>query len=97
MTLEEALREAAAKGLTHVTLWPVPSEDGKKTYWSCRATPSTGHKYVETKSLDPAEAMLEVLKAMPKAAKRTAAKVTATVSDEPSPTEGGIDEWLPKT
>jgi len=72
VTLEEALREAATKGLTHVTIWPVESHDRKTVYWYARATPSTGHSYVQTHALDPAEAMVEVLKALPNAKKRHA-------------------------
>lgn len=78
MTLEEALLAAANRGLTHLSLHPVFSEDRKTTYWRATATPSTMHKYVSTQSLDPAEAILEVLKALPKAPAR--GKVTAAVN-----------------
>lgn len=77
MGIEDALREAAAKGMTHVTLWPVPSQDGKSTYWHARATPSTGHHYVSAAETDPAKALMQVLEELPRAKKRTAAKVTA--------------------
>jgi hypothetical protein len=46
MTLEDLLREAAAKGLTHLSLHPVHSGDNKTVYWRATATPSTMHKYV---------------------------------------------------
>jgi hypothetical protein len=82
MTLEQALREAAAKGLTHVTMWPVPSQDRKTTYWYARATPSTAHSYVQTQNVDPVAALTAVLESLPKAPKRVAKKVTATVTDE---------------
>lgn len=81
MTLEEALLAAANKGLTHLSLHPVSSEDRKTTYWRATATPSTMHKYVSTQALNPVEAILEVLKALPKAPAR--GKVTAAVSDHP--------------
>ena len=81
MKLEEALREAAAKGLTHLTIWPVHSEDRKKIYWYARATPSSAHSYVQTCAIDPAEALLQVLKALPKARKT---RLTAAVI-EPTP------------
>lgn len=71
MTLEEALLAAANKGLTHLSLHPVFSGDRKTTYWRCTATPSTMHKYVSAQSLNPVEAVLEVLKALPKAPGRT--------------------------
>lgn len=94
MTLEEQLREAVAKGLTHLTLYPTPSDDGKKLYWRATATPSTGHKYVTTTSMDPIEAIGEVLKALPKAPKRApAGKVTATVivgDHDPEPARAGL-------
>lgn len=103
MTLEEALREAAAKGLTHVTMWPVHSNDGKTVYWHCRATPSTQHSFVQTNALDPAEAMIQVLKALPKAPKR-GKEVTAKVSkrnalpidETETETETEIDEPSPR-
>lgn len=82
MTLEEALLAAATKGLTHLSLHPVFSEDRKTTYWRAVATPSTMHKYVSTQALNPVEAVLEVLKALPKAPARTK-PVTAAVSDHP--------------
>lgn len=72
MTLEEALLAAANKGLTHLSLHPVFSEDRKTTYWRATATPSTMHKYVSTQGLNPVEAVLEVLKALPKAPTRHA-------------------------
>ena len=71
MNLEQALREAAIRGLTHVTLYPVQSEDGKTTYWYARATPSTGHSYVQTQGVDPVDVMTKVLEALPRAPKRT--------------------------
>lgn len=92
MALEDLLREAAAKGLTHLSLHPVQSEDGKMTYWRCSATPSTVHKYVQTANTDPAKAMEIVLEALPRAPKRAppkydlvteAVEVTAAVNDEP--------------
>lgn len=70
MTLEELFKEACAKGITHFTLYPVPSQDGKTLYWCARATPSTGHSYVQTQTLNPIEAIIEVLKSLPKAPKR---------------------------
>lgn len=109
MTLEELIREAAARGLTHMTLYPVASEDRKATYWRASATPSTGHKYIATTSRDPVEAMAEVLKALPKAPKRSPPKrgdaqldVTATVTepinmDESAERLEEIDKWLPRT
>lgn len=69
MSLDTLLKEAAAKGMTHLSVWPVPSQDGKKLYWHAQATPSTGHSYVQTNSLDIVEAITEVLKALPKAPK----------------------------
>lgn len=74
MTLEDLLREAAAKGLTHLSLHPVPSDDGKTTYWRASATPSTQHKYVQAATLDPAEAVRVVLEALPRAPRRATPK-----------------------
>ena len=70
MTLEELFKEACGKGLTHFTLYPVESMDRKTIFWACRATPSTGHSYIQTQTLDPIEAITETLKALPKAPKR---------------------------
>jgi hypothetical protein len=91
-------------GLTHLSLHPVHSVDGKTVYWRCTATPSTMHKYVHVTTNDPVEAVSQVLKAMPKAPKRKA--VTATVTD-PEPDapaqapqlqpESELEAWLPKT
>lgn len=78
MALEDLIEQAAAKGLTHLTLYPVQSEDGKKTYWAARATPSTMHSYVQTEATDPVKALTAVLESLPAAKKR---KVTATVSE----------------
>lgn len=72
MTLEERIKEACDKGLTHLTVWPVPSVDGKHTYWAARATPSTGHAYVSTQSKFAVDAIAEVLAQLPKAKSRQA-------------------------
>lgn len=82
MALEDLIREAAAKGLTHLSLHPVHSEDRKTVYWRCTATPSTMHKYVHVTTTDPVEAMLAVLASLPKAGRRKA--LTAAVSVPPS-------------
>jgi hypothetical protein len=89
MTLEEQLREAAARGLTHLTVYPVPSEDGKTTYWAARATPSIRHGYVSTSTLDIVEAMSTCLAALPKAkAREQKEKVTGAVT-----AENALDKW----
>lgn len=74
MTLEELLREGCKRGLTHLTLSPTPSTDGKKIYWAAQATPSTMHKYISCAAEDPVEAILQVLQALPKAPIRSPAK-----------------------
>lgn len=102
MGLEEIIREAAKKGLTHLSLHPVHSEDNKTVYWRCTATPSTMHKYVHVTELDPVAAISAVLKAMPKAASRAKPaagapepkrEVTATVNDPVDLHDGPNDEW----
>lgn len=111
MTIEELLTAACAKGLTHLTMWPVPSADGKTTYWHARATPSTGHHYVSASGLNPADVLAEVLSSLPKAPKRavTAAvkprfdSVNPPISEMPqrAATPANLDpeleDWLPKT
>jgi len=77
VTLEELLKEACTKGMVHLTLYPVHSQDQKTIYWCARATPSTGHSYVQTQTLDPIEAVIQTLKALPKAPKRSAKEVSA--------------------
>jgi len=83
MTLEELLADASTKGLTHLSVWPVPSADGKQTYWAARATPSTGHQYVSAQSKFAVDAITEVLLALPKARKRADKKITAAVTEPP--------------
>lgn len=58
--------------MTHLTMWPVPSADGKTTFWKARCTPSVAHGYVEIESLDPVDAITRVLQLMQKAPKRSA-------------------------
>lgn len=106
MTLEERIKEACDKGLTHLTVWPVPSVDGKHTYWAARATPSTGHAYVSTQSKFAVDAIAEVLAQLPKAKSRSLPpprEFTAAVTDpvavakeEFSQITSEIDRWLPK-
>lgn len=78
MTIEDLLQQAAAKGMTHFTLYPVHSVDRKTVYWHARVAPSTMHHYIEETDLDPVLAMQRALTALPKAPKR--AKVTAAVN-----------------
>jgi hypothetical protein len=103
VTLEELLKEACAKGLTHLTLYPVPAADGRITYWHARATPSTGHHYVARAGTDPIDVLSEVLSNLPKAPKRA---VTAAVKRPPLATEPTtipakldpeLEDWLPKS
>lgn len=107
MMLEDLLREAASKGLTHLSLHTVWSADQKTVYWAARATPSTGHSYIQVQGKDPVELLTQVLKALPKAPKRAAPaskaqrelEVTATVNatNAEAEPESEIDKWLPKT
>lgn len=85
--LEELLVAAVAKGLTHFTLYPVESEDRKTIYWAARATPSTGHSYVQIQDTDPVAAMVQVLQALPQAKKRAATKKDRGVADLSSATD----------
>jgi len=102
MTLEERLLEAAQRGLTHLSMHPVPSEDNKTIYWRCSATPSTGHRYVAAIELDPVSAMTKALSELPKAPRRTVPKskdeITAAVTeptptDDPAPSLGDFAQW----
>lgn len=97
MTLEEAITEAAARGLTHLSLAAVPSNDRKTTYWSAVASPSTAHRHVSATSKDPIQAVMEVLADLPKARRNTKSKsggLTATVIAEAA--EAPDAEWLLK-
>ena len=81
--LEALLRQACEKGLTHLTLAPTPSADGKTTYWGARATPSGQHMYVAVNHTDPVVALKGVLLGLPKAGRRKIVKsepVTAAVN-----------------
>lgn len=101
--LEDLLREAASRGLVHLSLHTVWSADQKTVYWAARATPSTGHSYIQVHGKDPVEIVSEVLRALPKAPKRKGASdpnlyapeqpeldVTATVKDDAEGQGGGI-------
>lgn len=98
-TLEELLLAACERGITHLTLYPVPSRDGKTTYWEARATPSTVHKYVNVTDTDPVVALKGVLLGLPKAPKRSPKELTAAVTPDAAPTlepqQENIDQWLP--
>lgn len=102
--LDEALRDAARKGMTHLTLYPVVSADGKTTYWHARSAPSTGHSYVQITSLDPVDALVRVLLALPKAPKRAApTKITAAVTEPEDISSSAahepkteLEKWLPQ-
>ena len=110
--LEDALRLAAEKGMTHLTLYPVESHDKKLMYWHAKATPSTGHSYVQITTTDPVDAVVKVLEALPKAPKRAAPtkrfdEVNPPISEMPQravtaavtddqPQTEEIDKWLPQ-
>lgn len=85
--MEELLKAAADRGMTHFTLYPTPSQDSKKIYWCARATPSTQHGFVQVVDQDPVKAASAVLEHLPKAKLRAAKKVTVAVS-EPEPQPG---------
>jgi hypothetical protein len=82
IALQDRLLDAAAKGLTHLSVWPTHSTDGKTTYWTCRATPSNEFSYVEATHTSIDIAIMDCLIAM-KAAKKRKKEVTATVKFEP--------------
>lgn len=85
MTLEDLLREAAAKGLTHLTLYPIDSVDGKTVYWNARATPSTTHSYVQAANYDPVVAVTTVLDALPRAQRRKSPSARVEKFDSMNP------------
>lgn len=87
-SLEDLLRQCAANGCTHLTVYPVHSADNKTIYWHARATPSTQHRYVHEIDVDIVAAITKVITLMPAAKKRVPKKdmldFTATVT-EPEP------------
>lgn len=83
MTLEEALKQACERGMTHLSLWPVPSDDRKTTYWKATAAPSTQHRRSEGTSTDPVDAVLKALTEMPKAPKIPARELRVRPGREP--------------
>lgn len=93
MTLEDTLREAATRGLTHLTLYPTWSNDGKTTYWNARATPSTGHQYVSAAHSDPVEAVRVVLTELPRCKKRVTATVTEPQMEKEPATSLDPEQW----
>jgi hypothetical protein len=98
VTLEELIRQACDKGITHLSLAPTPSEDGKKVYWRAQATPSTAHKYIAVNHTDPVEAMTQVLANLPKAPRRKAATKEAAspiFADSPDVPPGGTSDGPP--
>lgn len=91
MTLEEALKQACDRGMTHLSLWPVPSDDRKTTYWKATAAPSTQHRRSEGTSTDPVEAVLAALVEMPKAPKIPARELRVRAGKEPEITAAVIE------
>lgn len=101
MTLEDLLKQAAARGLTHMALYPVNSLDKQKTYWTATAAPSSGHHYVRGTDLDPVVALKTALTDLPKAKLRAPpaklkSDVTAAVTEAKTEQED-LTTWLPKT
>lgn len=104
---DDLLRLACERGITHLTLYPIPSTDGKKIYWQARGTPSTEHKYIQTSDTDPVVALRGVLIGLPKAGKRNrsqskdprpgAANADPEITAAVTPVEPEtLDSWLPK-
>lgn len=91
-SLEELLRAAAAKGLTHLSVHPTDSTDGKTTYWRASATPSTQHRYVDATGTDIVEVVTRVLTELPAAKRRAVPKkdVTVMVTNEPGEPLSGM-------
>lgn len=89
-SLEDLIRQCAANGCTHLTVYPVHSADNKTVYWHARATPSTQHRYVHEIDTDIVAAITKVITLMPKAPKRAPSKkgmldLTATVTPSEEP------------
>lgn len=98
-SLEELIRECAAAGCTHLTVYPVHSTDNKTVYWHARATPSTAHRYVHEIDTDIVAAITKVITLMPKAPKRAPSKkgmldLTATVTEPPLVSDAAHDQML---
>ena len=94
-TLAELIREKAARGMTHLTLYPVPSVDGKQTYWCARCTPSTEHRYSQAAAADPITAITQALQEMANAPKRKGADPKMMVGSEPVTATVTEEEVLP--
>jgi len=92
MALEDLLKEAASKGMTHFTIYPVPSEDGKTTYWVARASPSTQHHYIQVVNIDPAKAAEAALASLPRASRRNLPKMKPDTDVTVAVNDGDPDE-----
>lgn len=109
-SLEEALRDAAARGITHLSIYPVHSADRKIVYWHASASPSTEHLPAKASSLDIVEAAAQALHGMARAPKRSAPKrenqgtlpidaIPGKETEDGNVTAavtGGFEDFLPK-
>lgn len=98
-SLEDLIRQCAANGCTHLTVYPVHSADNKTVYWHARATPSTQHRYVHEIDTDIVAAITKVITLMPKAPKRAPSKkgmldLTAAVTEPPLVSDAAHDQML---
>lgn len=91
-TLEDRLRQAASKGLTHVSLWTVWTENKKQVFWAASAVGSGGQGYLRVEHTDPIQALTAVLDHLPRAKGVTAGKKREAQPGDRDPTEFEVDE-----
>lgn len=65
-SIEELLVDCASKGMTHLTVYPVHSEDRKTLYWHAKASPSTDRTGSASSGTDIVAVVTEALTEMPK-------------------------------
>lgn len=73
-SLEDLMQEAAARGLTHLSVYPVHSADRKTVYWHASASPSTEKLPSKSSGLDIVEVAAQALQGMSRAPKARAGK-----------------------
>lgn len=73
-SLEDLMQEAAARGLTHLSVYPVHSADHKTVYWHASASPSTEKLPSKSSGMDIVEVAAQALQGMSRAPKARAGK-----------------------
>ncbi len=110
MALEDDLQDAADRGLTHFSVYPVHSADRKTVYWHATASPSTASPPSKYSGTNIAEVVARALQGMARGKKFAASSAEQTElpeirsmefrhGEDDTPTAavtGGFEDFLPK-